>query len=178
METLYRKYRPKDFEEVVGQVPIKRLFQRSIEAGALSHAYIFTGPKGTGKTTFARIISKRVNCLAPLGSNPCNRCDQCLAIANGNHLDVIEMDAASNRGIDDFRAIREKIAYQPVQGRKKVYIIDEVHMLTNEAFNACLLYTSYAADDLRCVDLGCRRIIKKKTNKNNNLLMQIYHPTP
>jgi len=138
METLYRKYRPKDFEEVVGQVPIKRLFQRSIEAGALSHAYIFTGPKGTGKTTFARIISKRVNCLAPLGSNPCNRCDQCLAIANGNHLDVIEMDAASNRGIDDFRAIREKIAYQPVQGRKKVYIIDEVHMLTNEAFNAIL----------------------------------------
>ncbi len=138
METLYRKYRPKDFNEVIGQEPIKQLFQRSIETQQLSHAYIFTGPKGTGKTTFARIIAKRVNCLTPLGSNPCNQCEQCLAIAKGNHLDVIEMDAASNRGIDDFRAIREKVAYQPVQGQKKVYIIDEVHMLTNEAFNAIL----------------------------------------
>lgn len=138
METLYRKYRPQNFEEIIGQEHIKRLFCRAIEVDKLSHAYLFTGPRGTGKTTVARIVAKRVNCLQPILANPCNRCPQCHAIQQGIHLDVVEMDAASNRGIDDFRAIREKISYQPVQGKKKVYIIDEVHMLTNEAFNAIL----------------------------------------
>ncbi|MEA1885525.1 MAG: DNA polymerase III subunit gamma/tau [Thermotogota bacterium] len=137
-QTLYRKYRPGQFSELAGQDHIKRLFSKSLIDNSYSHAYIFAGPRGTGKTTVARIIAKRLNCLHPKGNEPCNECDQCVAINEGSHIDVIEMDAASNRGIDDFRAIRDRVAYKPAQGKVKVYIIDEVHMLTNEAFNAIL----------------------------------------
>ncbi|MFW6248320.1 MAG: DNA polymerase III subunit gamma/tau, partial [Bacteroidota bacterium] len=137
-QTLYRKYRPGNFSELAGQDHIKRLFSRSLKDQNYSHAYIFAGPRGTGKTTVARIIAKRLNCLKPIDNEPCNECSQCVAINEGSHIDVIEMDAASNRGIDDFRAIRDRVAYRPAQGKVKVYIIDEVHMLTNEAFNAIL----------------------------------------
>lgn len=137
-QTLYRKYRPGQFSELAGQEHIKRLFSKSLIDNSYSHAYIFAGPRGTGKTTVARIIAKRLNCLDPNENEPCNKCDQCIAINQGSHIDVIEMDAASNRGIDDFRAIRDRVAYKPAQGKVKVYIIDEVHMLTNEAFNAIL----------------------------------------
>ena len=137
-QTLYRKYRPGQFSELAGQDHIKQLFSKSLVEENYSHAYIFAGPRGTGKTTVARIIAKRLNCLHPKNSEPCNECSQCIAINQGSHIDVIEMDAASNRGIDDFRAIRDRVAYRPAQGKVKVYIIDEVHMLTNEAFNAIL----------------------------------------
>ncbi len=137
-QTLYRKFRPGKFEELAGQEHIKRLFSKSLVEESYSHAYIFAGPRGTGKTTVARIIAKRLNCQNPSGNEPCNECSQCQAINEGSHIDVIEMDAASNRGIDDFRAVRDRVAYRPAQGKVKVYIIDEVHMLTNEAFNAIL----------------------------------------
>src|SRR6056297_1817458 len=137
-QTLYRKYRPGNFSELAGQAHIKRLFSKSLKEDSYSHAYIFAGPRGTGKTTVARIIAERVNCLHPIENEPCNECSQCIAINSGSHIDVIEMDAASNRVIDDFRAIRDRVAYKPAQGKVKVYIIDEVHMLTNEAFNAIL----------------------------------------
>ncbi|HPE41094.1 MAG TPA: DNA polymerase III subunit gamma/tau [Bacteroidales bacterium] len=137
-QTLYRKYRPNHFAQLAGQEHIKRLFSKSLQEDSYAHAYIFAGPRGTGKTTVARIVAKRLNCLNPINNEPCNECSQCKAINEGSHIDVIEMDAASNRGIDDFRAVRDRVAYRPVQGKVKVYIIDEVHMLTNEAFNAIL----------------------------------------
>lgn len=137
--TLYRKYRPKNFEEVAGQKEIVKTIKTSLRNGKTSHAYLFTGPRGVGKTTLARLIAKGVNCLENgITDEPCNRCENCLAINNGTFLDMVEIDAASNRGIDEIRQLKEKINYQPVKGRKKIYIIDEVHMLTKEAFNALL----------------------------------------
>lgn len=137
--TLYRKYRPKNFEEVAGQKEIVKTIKTSLRNGKTSHAYLFTGPRGVGKTTLARLIAKGVNCLENgITDEPCNRCENCLAINNGTFLDTVEIDAASNRGIDEIRQLKEKINYQPVKGRKKIYIIDEVHMLTKEAFNALL----------------------------------------
>ena len=137
--TLYRKYRPKNFEEVAGQKEIVKTIKTSLRNGKTSHAYLFTGPRGVGKTTLARLIAKGVNCLKNgVTDEPCNECENCLAINNGTFMDLIEIDAASNRGIDEIRQLKEKINYQPVKGRKKIYIIDEVHMLTKEAFNALL----------------------------------------
>lgn len=137
--TLYRKYRPKNFEEVAGQKEIVKTIKTSLRNGKTSHAYLFTGPRGVGKTTLARLIAKGVNCLENgITDEPCNRCENCLAINNGTFLDMVEIDAASNRGIDEIRQLKGKINYQPVKGRKKIYIIDEVHMLTKEAFNALL----------------------------------------
>ncbi|MGY0394684.1 DNA polymerase III subunit gamma/tau [Fusobacterium sp. SYSU M8A802] len=137
--TLYRKYRPKNFEEVAGQKEIVKTLKTSLENGKMSQAYLFTGPRGVGKTTLARLIAKGVNCLKDgITGEPCNECENCIAINNGTFLDMIEIDAASNRGIDEIRQLKEKINYQPVKGRKKIYIIDEVHMLTKEAFNALL----------------------------------------
>lgn len=137
--TLYRKYRPKNFEEVAGQKEIVKTIKTSLRNGKTSHAYLFTGPRGVGKTTLARLIAKGINCLENgITDEPCNRCENCLAINNGTFLDMVEIDAASNRGIDEIRQLKEKINYQPVKGRKKIYIIDEVHMLTKEAFNALL----------------------------------------
>lgn len=138
MEALYRKYRPTRFSEIVGQEHIKRLLKNALDKRRISHAYIFAGPRGTGKTTTARILAKSLNCENNQYKEPCNECVSCKAIDNGSHLDVIELDAASNRGIDEVRKIREGVNFTPVMGKYKVYIIDEVHMLTKEAFNALL----------------------------------------
>lgn len=138
--TLYRKYRPQKFEEIAGQEYVTRAIKNSLRENKLSHAYLFTGPRGVGKTTLARLIAKGVNCLNSenVTDNPCGVCDNCREISQGISMDMIEIDAASNRGIDEIRELKEKINYQPIKGRKKIYIIDEVHMLTKEAFNALL----------------------------------------
>ena len=138
--TLYRKYRPQKFEEIAGQEYVTRAIKNSLRENKLSHAYLFTGPRGVGKTTLARLIAKGVNCLnsEDVTDNPCGVCDNCREISQGISMDMIEIDAASNRGIDEIRELKEKINYRPVKGRKKIYIIDEVHMLTKEAFNALL----------------------------------------
>ncbi|MEG0583856.1 MAG: AAA family ATPase, partial [Cetobacterium sp.] len=135
--TLYRKYRPKDFSEVAGEDEIVTTLKNSLRTGRIAHAYLFNGPRGVGKTTVARLIAKGVNCLENgITDTPCNKCENCLSITEGNFMDLIEIDAASNRGIDEIRQLKEKINYRPSKGRKKIYIIDEVHMLTKEAFNA------------------------------------------
>lgn len=137
--TLYRKYRPKDFTEIAGEGEIVRTLKNSLDNDRISHAYLFSGPRGVGKTTSARLIAKGVNCLNNgISSHPCNECENCKEIDNGSFIDLIEIDAASNRGIDEIRELKDKINYQPSKGRKKIYIIDEVHMLTKEAFNALL----------------------------------------
>ncbi len=138
--TLYRKYRPQKFEEIAGQEYVTRAIKNSLRENKLSHAYLFTGPRGVGKTTLARLIAKGINCLnsEDVTDNPCGVCDNCREISQGISMDMIEIDAASNRGIDEIRELKEKINYQPIKGRKKIYIIDEVHMLTKEAFNALL----------------------------------------
>jgi len=135
---LYRVWRPQTFNEVVGQEQTVTALQNAIREDRLTHAYIFSGPRGTGKTSIAKIVSKAVNCEHPADGEPCNQCSACQDINNGNFMDVIEIDAASNRGIDEIRDLRERVRIMPAQGKKKVYIIDEVHMLTTEAFNALL----------------------------------------
>jgi len=137
MSALYRKYRPQVFEDVIGQEPIVKTLRRAIKSNRVGHAYLFAGPRGVGKTTVARILAKAVNCLGK-GDIPCGKCKNCLDIAQGKFIDLIEIDAASNRGIDEIRELRDKIKFSPSIGRKKVYVIDEVHMLTREAFNALL----------------------------------------
>jgi DNA polymerase-3 subunit gamma/tau len=135
---LARKWRPQTFSEVVGQEHITETLKKAVEKGRIAHAYLFAGPRGCGKTTTARLLAKIINCENPKGAEPCNECASCKAITEGRHLDVIEIDGASNRGIDEIRDLREKISYAPAQGRSKIYIIDEVHMLTPQAFNALL----------------------------------------
>ncbi len=138
-QALYRKWRPQTFDQVVGQTHITQTLRHAIAAGRISHAYLFAGPRGTGKTTMARLLAKAVNCLHPdPAARPCNQCAICQAITEGRLLDLIEIDAASNRGIDDIRELRDKIHFAPAEARYKVYVIDEVHMLTTEAFNALL----------------------------------------
>lgn len=135
---LYRKWRPQTFEEVVGQKHISLPLTRAIEQDRLTHAYLFSGPRGTGKTTMAKILSKAVNCEHPHGADPCNQCESCREINAGASMDVYEIDAASNRGIEEIRALKESVRTLPTSLKKKVYIIDEVHMLTKEAFDALL----------------------------------------
>ena len=138
MTALYRKYRPQDFDEVVGQEAVVRTLRNAIESDQVRQAYLFAGPRGTGKTSLARILAKALNCAQGMTTTPDKTCHSCVAIANGTSLDVIEMDAASQRGIDDIREIRERVVLQPVEGRYKVYILDEAHQLTDAAFNALL----------------------------------------
>lgn len=137
---LYRKWRPEEFEDVKGQEHIVTTLKNQIKADRVGHAYLFCGTRGTGKTTIAKLFAKAVNCSNPKEDNsPCGECESCMAIKKGNSLNVIEIDAASNNGVDNIREIREEVAYRPTQGKYKVYIIDEVHMLTASAFNALLL---------------------------------------
>src|ERR687894_774038 len=136
--TLYRKWRPRRFGEVVGQEPVVRTLSRAIETDRVSHAYLFSGPRGTGKTSTAKVLAMGLNCEKGPTPEPDGTCESCRAIVNNASMDVLEMDAASNRGIDEIRELRDRVNLAPSQGRMKVYIIDEVHMLTTEAFNALL----------------------------------------
>lgn len=137
-QALYRKWRPSTFDDVVGQGHITETLKRQVATGRLSHAYLFTGTRGTGKTTCAKILARAVNCEHPVNGNPCNQCPSCLGIENGSILDVLELDAASNNGVDQVRALRDEAVYTPAAVRKRVYIVDEVHMLSTAAFNALL----------------------------------------
>jgi DNA polymerase-3 subunit gamma/tau len=137
-QALYRKWRPRTFDEVVGQEHITETLKRQVAADRLSHAYLFTGTRGTGKTTCAKILSRAVNCEHPVNGSPCNQCPACLGIENGSILDVLELDAASNNGVDQVRALRDEAVYTPAAVKKRVYIVDEVHMLSTAAFNALL----------------------------------------
>ena len=140
---LARKYRPQTFSELIGQDAMVRTLANAIERGRLAHAFLMTGVRGVGKTSTARLIAKALNCIGPDGQggatiDPCGRCEPCIAIAEGRHIDVIEMDAASHTGVDDVREIIEAVRYAAVSARYKIYIIDEVHMLSRNAFNALL----------------------------------------
>ena len=137
-QALYRKYRPQTFDDVVGQMAVTQTLKTQLLSGHLSHAYLFTGSRGTGKTSCAKILAKAVNCLDPQNGNPCNNCEACRAIDSGSCMDVLEIDAASNNGVDNVRDLRDDAIYTPSQVKMRVYIIDEVHMLSISAFNALL----------------------------------------
>ena len=135
---LYRKWRPVSFEDVKGQDPIVQTLKNQITSGRIGHAYLFCGTRGTGKTSIAKIFARAVNCENPVDGSPCNECPTCKAISSGASMNVVEIDAASNNGVENIRDIRDQVQYPPTQGRYRVYIIDEVHMLSVAAFNALL----------------------------------------
>ena len=137
--SLYRKFRPTAFDKVVGQQHVIRTLGNQLKSGSVSHAYLFTGSRGTGKTSVAKIFAKAVNCLSPLSDgSPCGKCISCAELGGGGNLDILEIDAASNNGVDEIRDLRDNVKYLPSVSKYKVYIIDEVHMLSNSAFNALL----------------------------------------
>ena len=136
--SLYRKYRPQTFDEVVGQTQVTNTLKNQVLSGKINHAYLFTGSRGTGKTSCAKIFARAVNCLHPKNGSPCNECDVCRELYSPNNMDIIEIDAASNNSVEDIRLMRENVKFTPVTGKYKVYIIDEVHMLSPSAFNALL----------------------------------------
>lgn len=135
---LYRKYRPKTFDEVIGEDRVTKTLQNQVMTGQIGHAYLFTGSRGIGKTSIAKIFAKAVNCLSPVNGSACGKCENCLRLEQENDINIIEIDAASNNKVDDIRQIREKVKFMPVGAKYKVYIIDEVHMLSDSAFNALL----------------------------------------
>ena len=135
---LYRKWRPKTFDDLVGQDAVSKILTASIEQNRIGHSYLFSGPRGTGKTSTAKILAKSLNCIHGPTAHPCGECENCRKLDEGTSMDVMEIDAASNRGIDEIRSLRDTVKFAPVDGKFKVYIIDEVHMLTIEAFNALL----------------------------------------
>lgn len=137
-QAFYRVYRPQSFREMSGQTHVKRTLQNALLASKTTHAYLFSGPRGTGKTSTAKIFAKALNCENAPASEPCNECPTCLSITEGSHTDVIEFDAASNSRVEEMRDIIEKVRFAPANARFKVYIIDEVHMLSTSAFNALL----------------------------------------
>ena len=136
--SLYRRHRPQSFDDVVGQEHVVRTLRNAVERDRVHHAYLFVGSRGTGKTSVAKILARSLNCVQGPTVTPCGECESCRTIAAGSSLDVIEMDAASNRSVDDIRELRERVGYAPAAGRWKVYILDEAHMLTREAWNAFL----------------------------------------
>ena len=133
---LYRKYRPVRFQDVIGQDHVVKTLINQIENDRLGHAYLFTGTRGTGKTTTAKIFAKAINCLHPVNGSPCGECEACKALSGPSNIDIIEIDAASNNGVNEIRELRDNVQFAPASCRYKVYIIDEVHMLTGAAFNA------------------------------------------
>ncbi|MBQ8535970.1 MAG: DNA polymerase III subunit gamma/tau, partial [Clostridia bacterium] len=137
-QALYRQWRPAGFKEMVGQEAVVKTLRNQIMAGRIAHAYLFCGSRGTGKTSTAKIMARAVNCLNPQEGDPCGLCEACMALAGEDNLDILEIDAASNNGVDEIRDLRDKVKYPPQYGRYKVYIIDEVHMLSAAAFNALL----------------------------------------
>ena len=137
-QALYRKYRPSTFEEVVGQGHIVQTLKNAVENNRIAHAYLFCGPRGTGKTSIAKIFARTLNCTSQNHDRPCGQCQNCTDSLNGSHPDIIEIDAASNNGVDEVRNLIERVKYAPMEGNYKVYIIDEVHMMTQSAFNALL----------------------------------------
>src|ERR1700683_2192805 len=137
-QVIARKYRPQAFAELIGQEHVRTTLENAIAQQRIAHGYIFSGQRGTGKTTIARILARCLNCIQGPTSTPCGKCASCLEITSGGTVDVIEIDAASNRGINEMRELRENVRYQPARDRYKVFIIDEAHQITNEAFNALL----------------------------------------
>src|SRR5213593_2432809 len=137
-EVFARKYRPQTFDDIVGQAHVSRTLKNAVEQNRLAHAYLFVGPRGIGKTSTARILAKALNCIHGPTITPCGVCDSCKEIAGGNSLDVLEIDGASNNGVEQVRELRDNVRYAPTKGKYKIYIIDEVHMLTAQAFNALL----------------------------------------
>ncbi len=135
---LYRKYRPHTFDKIVGQEHVTKTLENQIKNDQIGHAYLFCGSRGTGKTSAAKVFARAINCLHPVGGSPCGECEVCKALAENNSIDIIEIDAASNNGVEEIRDLRDKVKYPPTVGKYKVYIIDEVHMLTTSAFNALL----------------------------------------
>lgn len=182
-QALYRSFRPEVFDDLLGQEHIVKILQTQIETGDVGHAYLFCGTRGTGKTTTARLLAKALNCTGE-GKKPCGRCPECRAIAAGEFLDVVEMDAASNNSVEDIRSLRESVNFPPVSGKKKVYIIDEAHMLSSQAANAFLKTLEEPPQDTvfilattdpnklpstilsRCMRLDFRRVPEKKISES------------